>query len=64
MCFMKMKTPKVPEPQVTASQLVPETTADTPESAKMGGEDDLTAKRKGAKALRIPLASSYRPTNY
>lgn len=65
MCF-KIKTPSVANTQVTASQLVPETTTKEPESPVYGGTEDAY-KRKGRDALKIKLNSTnstgYNPVN-
>lgn len=51
MCFFKVKTPSVANTQVSASQLVPETTTKEPESPVYGGTEDAY-KRKGRDALK------------
>ena len=66
MCFFKVKTPSVANPQVSASQLVPETTTKEPESPVYGGTEDAY-KRKGRDALKIKLnttsSTGYNPVN-
>ena len=66
MCFFKVKTPSVTNTQVSASQLVPETTTKEPESPVYGGTEDAY-KRKGRDALKIKLnttsSTGYNPVN-
>ena len=66
MCFFKVKTPSVANTQVSASQLVPETTTKEPESPVYGGTEDAY-KRKGRDALKIKLhttsSTGYNPVN-
>lgn len=67
MCFFKVKTPSVANTSVTASQLVPQTEAPTPETYVAGGTDDTSiAKRKGRNSLIIKrdTSNSYNPVNY
>ena len=60
---MCIKQPKIStQPlQVTAQQLVPETTAKDPNAAEMGGTADEFNKKKGRKMLTIDRG--YNPTN-
>lgn len=66
MFFFKVKTPSVANTQVSASQLVPETTTKEPESPVYGGTEDAY-KRKGRDALKIKLnttsSTGYNPVN-
>ena len=64
MCFFKVKTPSVQAPTVAASTLVPETTAQEPDSPIYGGSEDTFNKRKGRQQLTIKRNANYNPTNY
>ena len=62
MCLFNAKTPKVAPLETTAKELVPETTAQEPESPQYGGQDN-TNKKKGRDALKIPLVRGYQANN-
>ena len=49
---------------MAASTLVPETTAQEPESPIYGGSEDTFNKRKGRQQLTIKRNANYNPTNY
>lgn len=61
MCW---KMPKVQTPGITASQLVPKTDAEEPDSPLLGGSEDTFNKRKGRHQLTINRNSGYKPMNY
>ena len=61
MCW---KMPKVQTPNVSASQLVPQTESPEPESPIVGGSEDTFNKSKGRQQLTIQRNSGYNPTNY
>lgn len=72
MCFWKtFKTPSVTyvtreDTGLTARDIVPQTTAEEPESPLYGGssDDDTIKKQKGKASLKItrsPISSSYNP---
>lgn len=56
MCIrMKMKTPTVQQPQVTARELLPSTESNTPEEPIFGGNAGANKEKKGRSALTIKL---------
>lgn len=63
MCW-KMPKVQTSAPTVQASQLVPQTEAQEPESPMVGGAEDTFNKRKGVQQLTIKRNSGYNPTNY
>jgi hypothetical protein len=68
MCW-KIKTPSVsttvPTPAVAATNLVPQTEAQAPDSAQLGGSEDSFSQKKGRKQLTIDRRnSSFNPTNF
>lgn len=51
MCLWK--TPKIKAPTVTARDILPSTSSDTPNSPIFGGSDDWKRKTRGAQSLQI-----------
>lgn len=56
MCF-KVKTPKVENPEVPATQLVPSTENKLPDSPTFGDTESIVKRRKGKDALKLKLTS-------
>lgn len=56
MCLWK--TPKIKTPDVSAREILPSTSSDTPNSPVFGGSDDWKRKTRGAQALQIKRTNS------